>query len=236
MVQVNHTPSPENPRPMRIRFHKTGALQYISHLDLMRTLMRAIVRAKVPVKYTEGFNPKPHMVFSSPLPVGAESLAEFLDIAAIAPVDYDDIMIRLNRGLPPELAVEEVYAPTSKFSDIAFAEYEVRIRTASASPELASACEAALSAHPVVVCKHTKSGKKDTDISGAFEKVSATYEGENILLLRVVLRADSGSFLKPAYFIDYLASKLGILQGPPTEEDYTVVRTHLLTAAGKDFR
>ena len=41
MVQVNTVPSLENPRPLRIRFVKKGALQYISHLDLMRTMTRA---------------------------------------------------------------------------------------------------------------------------------------------------------------------------------------------------
>lgn len=235
MVQVSTVPSPENPRPLRIRFVKKGALQYISHLDLMRTMTRAIVRAKVPVKYTEGYNPKPHLVFSAPLPLGAESNAEFLDIAVVAPVDYDDLLIRLNRGLPEELKVEEVYAPTAKFSDIAFAEYEIRIRTPRASDELAAACEKLLLEKPLIVCKLTKSGKKDTDISSAFSSVSSEC-GEGEILLRVRLCADSGSFLKPAYFIDYLAAKLGILNGSPFQEDYTVLRTHLFTKDLCDFR
>lgn len=235
MVQVNTVPSPENPRPLRIRFVKKGALQYISHLDLMRTMTRAIVRAKVPVKYTEGYNPKPHLVFSAPLPLGAESCAEFLDIAVVAPVDYDDILLRLNRGLPAELTAEEAYAPTSKFSDIAFADYEICIRTPRACAELAAECEKLLLTKPLTVCKLTKSGKKDTDISSAFAAVAAEYaDGE--ILLRVRLCADSGSFLKPAYFIDYLAQKLGFLNGSPLEEDYTVLRTHLLTKELKDFR
>jgi radical SAM-linked protein len=235
MVQVNTVPSLDNPRPLRIRFVKRGVLQYISHLDLMRTMTRAIVRAKVPVKYTEGYNPKPHLVFSAPLPLGAESCAEFLDIAIVAPVDYDDVLIRLNRGLPEELAVEEVYAPTTKFSDIAFAEYEIRIRTPQASAELAAKCEELLLQKPLIVCKLTKSGKKDTDISSAFASVTAEC-GEEEILLRVRLCADSGSFLKPAYFIDYLAEKLGILNRSPLEEDYTVLRTHLFTKDLKDFR
>jgi pimeloyl-ACP methyl ester carboxylesterase len=83
--------------------------------------------------------------------------------------------------------------------------------------------------------KLIKSGKKDTDISSAFAAVAAEYaDGE--ILLRVRLCADSGSFLKPAYFIDYLAQKLGFLNGSPLEEDYTVLRTHLLTKELKDFR
>lgn len=235
MVQVNTVPSPDNPRPLRIRFVKKGALQYISHLDLMRTMTRAIVRAKVPVKYTEGYNPKPHLVFSAPLPLGAESCAEFLDIGVVASVDYDDVLLRLNRNLPAELTVEEVYAPNTKFSDIAFAEYEIRISTPKASAELADECKRLLAQKPLVVRKLTKSGMKDTDISAAFADIATSYaEGEILLVVR--LCADSGSFLKPTYFIDYLAATLGILTDSPLEEDYTVLRTHLYTKDLKDFR
>ena len=43
----------------RISFSKTGRARYISHLDLMRTFQRAFLRAEVPIRHTEGFNPMP---------------------------------------------------------------------------------------------------------------------------------------------------------------------------------
>lgn len=236
MVQMKIEATPEKPCPLRIRFRKIGALQYISHLDLMRTMTRVIVRAGIPVRYTFGFNPIPHLVFSAPLPVGAESPAEFLDIAVTAPVDTGEIMTRLNEGLPSELAVEAVYVPTTKFSDIAFAVYEIRLRTPNADATLAQRCGELLSASPLIVRKHTKSGDKDTDISPAIAACHASYcaeTGEICLVIR--LCADSGSFLKPAYLMNYLADRLGILQGSPLDEDYTVTRTHLLTKEEKDF-
>ena len=58
---------------LRIKFTKTGALQYISHLDLHRTFSRLLVRKNVPVWYSEGFTPHPRLVFATPLSVGAES-------------------------------------------------------------------------------------------------------------------------------------------------------------------
>ena len=60
MVQVN------TPINLRVKFKKVGALQYVSHLDLVRTMHKIIVRAKLPLWYTEGFNPKPKMVFAAP--------------------------------------------------------------------------------------------------------------------------------------------------------------------------
>lgn len=46
-------------RDVRIRFAKTGKAKYISHLDLTRCFARAIFRAKIPLWFTEGFNPRP---------------------------------------------------------------------------------------------------------------------------------------------------------------------------------
>ena len=68
------------PRPIRVKFRKVGDLQYISHLDLQRTFSRVLVRAGLPLWYTQGFNPHIKMVFGLPLPVGCESECEFLDL------------------------------------------------------------------------------------------------------------------------------------------------------------
>lgn len=64
---------------LRVRFHKTGRAQYISHLDLGRTMRTAINRAEIPVKYSEGFNPHPKMSFALTLSVGTESVCEFME-------------------------------------------------------------------------------------------------------------------------------------------------------------
>lgn len=234
MVQVNDTPWV--PRTLRIRFEKTGALQYISHLDLMRTMTRAMSRAGLPVKYTEGFNPIPHLIFSAPLPVGAESPREFVDITLTREVDFGEAVARLNATLPRELKVAEVYYPTTKFSEITAAEYRLRIRTAGGSGELAARCAALLAEKPLVVRKHTKSGIKDVDVSPAILSCGGEYDAdEDEIVLSVKLRAESGSFLKPGYLTGYLSDRLGILTGNPTEEWCAVTRTHLFTKDGADF-
>ena len=237
MVQmICNGPLLEKPKTLRIRFQKTGALRYISHLDLMRTMTRVIARVHLPIKYTCGFHPIPHLVFSAPLPVGAESPREFLDVAVLREVEPEAVVSLLNSQLPPELAVDAVYYAETKFQAIASAEYVVSIHTACASPAFAEECAAILSAKPLVVLKHTKSGDKDTDISPAVLAVSAAYdEGAGDVVLKIHLRADSGSFLNPDYLLRHLADKTGILNGSPLEEWYTVTRTHLMDANGNDF-
>ena len=57
----------------RIGFYKVGDMQFISHLDLQRFMKRAFVRSGLPIWFSEGFNPHPKMVFSTPLSIGIQS-------------------------------------------------------------------------------------------------------------------------------------------------------------------
>ena len=52
------------PKYIRLKFRKIGNLQYISHLDLQRTMGRVLIRAKIPLWYTKGFNPHPKLIFA----------------------------------------------------------------------------------------------------------------------------------------------------------------------------
>ncbi|MBI5050095.1 MAG: TIGR03960 family B12-binding radical SAM protein, partial [Nitrospirae bacterium] len=57
-------------RWIRVIYSKTGALKYLSHLEVMRALLRAIRRADIPLVYTKGFHPHPKVSFGPALPVG----------------------------------------------------------------------------------------------------------------------------------------------------------------------
>ena len=70
----------DEPKTVRIKFCKTGSLQFISHLDLQRTFHRILVRAGIPMWYTKGFNPHAKLVFGMPLSVGTESVCEMADL------------------------------------------------------------------------------------------------------------------------------------------------------------
>ena len=65
---------------VRILFSKMGRAKYVSHLDLVRTMTRAVRRADIPLWYTEGFNRHPYLTFAAPLSLGYEGLRESMDI------------------------------------------------------------------------------------------------------------------------------------------------------------
>lgn len=65
---------------LRITFGKHGVLRFVGHLDLSKAWERILRRAKIPLEYTQGFNPRPRMQFAAALQVGVTSACEYLDI------------------------------------------------------------------------------------------------------------------------------------------------------------
>lgn len=65
----------------RIRFTKTGSMQYIGHLDLMRYFQKLFRRCGFDVSYSQGFSPHQLMSFASPLGLGVTTVADYLDVS-----------------------------------------------------------------------------------------------------------------------------------------------------------
>ncbi len=212
---------------VRILFSKTGDLQYISHLDLHRTFTRMMVRAGVPLWYSEGFSPHPRLAFATPLSVGAQSVYELVDAAVIGEpetVDTANLHTLLRDVGIPGLEIKDVYLPAHPFSAITDADYEIRVRTAGADETLARQCEEALRRAPLVVLKRTKKGERNVDISPQIHAVSVT-EACGELLIRARLSADSAGFLNPEYLVGILRGSGLILCGDPMAEEYSILRT-----------
>ena len=90
---------------LRIKITKDAGIRFISHLEYVRTIERAIRRAKLPVAYSEGFNP--HMKFSlaSALGVGVTSEAEFVEIELAEEIDLTATMKKLAVNLPTGIRI-----------------------------------------------------------------------------------------------------------------------------------
>jgi radical SAM family uncharacterized protein/radical SAM-linked protein len=99
-------------------YEKRGAAKYFGHLELANIFFRAIRRAKIPVKFSGGFHPKPKILFHDALPVGMESEMEIFAITLTAMMDCADIKKRLNDQLPGGVVVLncEIADPLPPFS------------------------------------------------------------------------------------------------------------------------
>lgn len=93
---------------VQLRFSKTGALRYLSHHDLMRLFARACRRAGLPVRLTQGFDPRPRLVFATALELGIESDDEALEMELSRWLSPEQIKERLAATLPPGLEVLSV--------------------------------------------------------------------------------------------------------------------------------
>ena len=65
---------------MIVVFEKGFALRHIGHLDLMRTIQRALRRTTLPIRYSNGFNPHIQLSFAAPLSVGVVGMREVMDV------------------------------------------------------------------------------------------------------------------------------------------------------------
>src|SRR5579862_1368863 len=92
-------------RRFRLTFSKGEPVRYISHLDLMRTWERTLRRAAVKLAHSQGFNPRPRLVFAAPLPVGVTSDAEIVDVVVEDDGSAAEFVRRLEPALAPGMAV-----------------------------------------------------------------------------------------------------------------------------------
>ncbi len=90
---------------VRFRFRKDGALRLLSHHDLMRCFERMLRRAALPVRQSQGFHPKPRLIFALSLPlgvIGCEEVAE-LELDEILPPE--EVRERLVRQAPAGMEI-----------------------------------------------------------------------------------------------------------------------------------
>ena len=229
MVQVNETK-----RFLRFKFIKQGSLQYISHLDLVRTMHKVIVRAKLPLWYTEGFNPKPKMIFAAPLSIGTESKCEFMDIRMNEYIEPAEAMARLNANMTSEMQICEAYYPESKFTDLKWMTYRITVNSPCDIDGMVELCNGVFSSDKIEVEK--KNSDKLIDIKPLIRSAVAEKVGDSILI-SATLSADPSSFLNPEYVIKALRDKCGLLSSEDLmSESYEIIRIGAYFGNMTEFR
>lgn len=157
----------------RLRFSKTGRAIYISHLDLMRTMQRAFLRAELPIKYSEGFNPHAIMSFALPLSVGAASCCEIMDFRLREYVEPSEIAYRLNKTLPEGISIQEAYVWEQKPKNIKWLDVDGSFEydDGSAAEKIPELCEF-FQRESIVIERRTKSGMGQMDIAPAIRSIA----------------------------------------------------------------
>jgi radical SAM-linked protein len=99
----------------RLFYAKQGDIRFLSHLEMIQVFFQAFRRAGVKLHYTQGFNPVPKASFSPALPVGTESLAEYLDVDLTEALTAEsEFLLRVNEMLPAGIAIRSVAVTPDK--------------------------------------------------------------------------------------------------------------------------
>lgn len=218
-------------RKMRLLFKKEGRAAYISHLDTMRTLQRAIARAQLAAKHTEGFNPHAYIAIALPLSLGYTSECEMMDFVLLDDTPGFDVVARLNRALPEGIVALKAYEDARKVREIASARYRITMEYDAGVP---SRCAASLrqffAKAPILIMKKSKRGEREVDIAGLIRALEVTEE-PGAITLTATLAAGNES-LNPELLVRAISQYL-----PDLAPDFT--RYHRLTvldASGAEFR
>ncbi len=172
---------------LRIQYAKRGRLRFASHRDFSRAFERAVVRARVPMAYSSGFNPHPRISYAGAAPTGAASEAEYLEIALAERTEPGWVSEVLATALPDGLdVVRVVESPGGALAD-RLTGSRWRLDLDCSPQESSAAVDLLLAAETVPVQRMTKKGMREFDARGAVVSltVSASPSGSTLdLLLR----------------------------------------------------
>ncbi len=213
----------------RLKFSKMGMGKYISHLDLLRTFTRAIHRANLPVRYSQGFNPHQLITFSLPLALGVTSETEFVDIDFEDGTNSDDIMTALNKNLPPDIKILKVTIPECKANDIVSARYVIDITHCDID---ADKVKEFFERTEIPALKKTKKGEKEINLCEFILEWNIAEANDDSIKLDVVLSAGGSANIKPDIMISRLCEYLGFSEF----ESYNIHRTEIFYNSGKEIK
>lgn len=172
---------------LRLRFEKTGKAIYISHLDLMRVIQRVFLRAEVPIKYSEGFNPHALISICLPLPVGSASVCELMDFRVSRDVELDTLPERLNRVSPAGLRFLEAYEPERRAAQIKWLRVEGRLQYDERDPEaLIPRIMELLTREELFVIRRTKRGEGEFNLAPHLREPQLQVSGGELILSALI--------------------------------------------------
>ncbi len=194
---------------VRIKFAKYGVMKFIGHLDMMRFFQKAVRRAGIDVKYSEGFSPHQIMSFAAPLGVGIESLGEYMDLEVLSMSTPENMKDALNRVMVEgvEVLAVNVLPDQTKnaMASVAAASYRLQMKEGDFPindlPEKIS--QFYVQAH-IPYTKETKKSVVELDLKQGIYEIDAQ-DGA----IHMLVDASSGGNIKPTVVFEQFCAFAG---------------------------
>ena len=218
----------------RMKFAKEGRAKYISHLDLMHTMQRAMARCQMPLWFTEGFNQHAYVSVALPLSTGYSGECEFLDFNITSESVPENAVEALNSVFPEGLRAIEVYPLEDggmKVGAIAWSQYRITWGFEGGIPEGFTACVRSLFQKPTVeIVKRSKRGEKQVNMRELMRDLSITEAEDEVVA--VVTTAAGNNNMSPEYLTRAIEQYLPEYKVPFSAYH----RMNVFTADGTPFR
>jgi len=193
------------------RYRKGGELRWVGHLDLKRTLERALRRAALPLELTQGHNPHPKLSYGPPMPMGVTGEAEVFSLHLREALPADNVKERLNVQLPAGFEVMDAwivpgYKRRETFGELDVAEYRVTMPTAVSVAEVQERLQALLARDQLVVTRRGEHEEREIDVRPMLLSARAEEAGEGRVALHLRLRTGSHGGAKPGEIVALLGA------------------------------
>lgn len=198
---------------LRVRFNKKNYLRYIGHLDLMKLFQRNFSRVGIPIKYSEGFNPKPRLSIANPLSLGIESEEEYMDVDLEDKISVEEFIKKMNSALPKDVQIIDgkyLEKGDSISSLIEWAVYEIRFNLLDSIDKTSfeGIIEEWLLKEEIIITRSRKKGRskieQQENIKEFIKEIKLKEIQNNAMTIEVIIKSGDNGNLRPLDFMEAL--------------------------------
>jgi radical SAM family uncharacterized protein/radical SAM-linked protein len=204
-VPARMTTSAPTRNRLRLRWGKSERYRYMSHLENMTAIERAIRRAGLPVAYSQGYNPTMKLSFGPPLPLGFTSEAEFVDVTLeenLAP----HMVEQLKNAMPEDMTVIDAGVVMGKAKSLSAllnrVVYPLPVEALGDPAKIADRVEQVLASDTLEIERQTKSDTKTVDVRSAIHDLA--FDSGT---LTMILGIGEGGYVRPTEVASLLTGR-----------------------------
>ncbi|MCF2625167.1 DUF2344 domain-containing protein [Fusobacterium perfoetens] len=165
----------------RLFFNKYEEMKYISHLDLLRFMDRILRKSGIPVKYSQGFHPRPKISLGNPISLGTDAFNEAMDIELREDMTNEELFRRLNNKCVIGFEFTKVMDIDGKTSIAEeYKEMKFEIQGPGSSIEK---IENLLSQDEIILTKEKKGKIESKDLKPRIKKYEIDRENQKITMI-----------------------------------------------------
>ena len=229
-----------DPRPLtlskyRAQIRKGREISVLSHLDYVDLYARALLRSKLPIAYSEGFNPHIKMSFATALAVGVTSDAEYMDFQLTQDLPAAEVLKRLNQQLPrgaEVLRLKKLHGKVTKLMAAAdLSSYEVRIPYFGELAEAEAAIESFNEAKEFLYTRVTPKKTREIELKQYIVKPIETQLAGSVLILNIDVKITPTGSVKPSEVVHILHENFNL----QINENEAQIHRTTLTSKGRNL-